>query len=255
MAHAIALAVVVVGLAVAFPVMPAAWYRLFPRSVKRARNRIDRTPFQCFLLGLIPAVVLIGIVVILVIIPVETMRIAGLWLLLTIVAFAALGAAGMATRLGQIEPGNIHGEARGTLETGRWTIAAEGAAGLWMGATTTGILLPAAAVLLQLPVELRWLTVSSVSLLAVSSVLAVWLSLKTSRDASHTSSMSAFFRGSLKLELAFIAPVFGWLALAPIASITSLGATIFSLLRWSPKERHQSINSHGALESRNHIAA
>ena len=51
--------------------------------------------------------------------------------------------------------------------------------------------------------------------------------------------LGGFIRGAIILELAAFFPVLGWLFLWPLALITALGATIFALLNWMPRENPQ----------------
>ena len=56
---------------------------------------------------------------------------------------------------------------------------------------------------------------------------------------SNVSTLGAFVRGSVLLELAAFFPVIGWLFLWPFLLITALGATAFALLNWMPREKTQ----------------
>ena len=77
--------------------------------------------------------------------------------------------------------------------------------------------------------------------LALSSVgsagIAAHLGEQMKHSSNNITSLGAFIRGSLLLELAAFFPIFGWLFLWPIALITAFGATCFALLNWMPREK------------------
>lgn len=46
----------------------------------------------------------------------------------------------------------------------------------------------------------------------------------------------AFLRGAVALELAAAFPFIGWFLVIPVTLLTSLGAALFALLRWRPRQ-------------------
>ncbi len=146
----------------AFPGMLAAWWLLFPKLVERARLRVEHTPWKTFamgLAGLFLAALPIFILLSLEIGPAQFLGWAGIFGLL---AFATLGAAGIAAQMGA-------------------QIAA--------------------------------------------------------RAGNEISPAKAFVLGAVAFELAAAFPVLGWLIVAPLWIVTSLGAALFALLRWTPRPK------------------
>ena len=89
------------ALGIAFPGMLLAWWLLFPATVERAADRVDRTPWRCFGLG-IPAVIVVAIPIILLFaISVPFASFLGALTLFTSLGFAGLGAAGIAAKMGR----------------------------------------------------------------------------------------------------------------------------------------------------------
>jgi len=211
-----------------------AWWSLLPASVDRARLRVDRTPWRCFWLGCLTAAILLPLVATLFALPLSATRIAGCFVLLTLVAFAGLGALGLAARIGRRLARQSD---EGTVLTGvfvRRSLAAELAAGVWMGGAATVIMLPAAIVLMDLPLRLTWPT--ACSLVVVASIVLGTALLTGPKSAPAQRSMpGTFLRGGAVLELAAGLPVVGWFVVLPAAFLTSLGAAVFALLRWMPQ--------------------
>ena len=56
---------------------------------------------------------------------------------------------------------------------------------------------------------------------------------------SQITSLGAFVRGTVVLELAAFFPIIGWLFLWPFLLITAFGATAFAFLNWMPREKTQ----------------
>lgn len=84
----------------AFPGLLTAWSLLFPNVVARARNRVERTPWATFgmgLIGLVAAGVPLAVLLALPFAPAKFLGWAGVFLTLT---FASLGAAGIAAQMG-----------------------------------------------------------------------------------------------------------------------------------------------------------
>jgi hypothetical protein len=222
------------ALEIAFAGSLLAWWSLLPASVERARLRVDRTPWQCFWLGCLTAAILLPLVATLLALPLTAARIAGCFVLLTLVAFAGLGALGLAARIGRRRSRESD---EGTVLTGvfvRRSLAVELAAGVWMGGAATVIMLPAAIVLMDLPLRLAWPTAWSLAFMALA---VLGTALLTGRHGSRAQRAmpGTFLRGGVVLELAAGLPVVGWFLVLPAAFLTSLGAAVFALLRWMPK--------------------
>jgi len=87
-------------LGVAFPGLLSAWWLLFPATVERARLRLDRTPWRCFWLGGVLTAMLSVPIGVLLALPFGPAKFTG-WVLVAIaLAFSALGAAGLASKMG-----------------------------------------------------------------------------------------------------------------------------------------------------------
>ena len=87
-------------LGVAFPGLLTAWWLLFPATVERARLRLDRTPWRCFWLGGVLTAILSVPIGVLLALPFGPAKFTG-WVLVAIaLAFSALGAAGLASKMG-----------------------------------------------------------------------------------------------------------------------------------------------------------
>lgn len=148
---------ILLTLGILFPGMLTAWWLLFPAVIERARLRLERTPWRCFWLGGVTGAALVIPIAILLALPFGPARLAGWGLIVVVLAFSSLGAAGLAAKMaGQIQ---WHGS----------------------GATPLG----------------------------------------------------AFARAAIALELAAAFPILGWFVVIPLASVTALGASLFTLLRWS----------------------
>ena len=112
------------------------------------------------------------------------------------------------------------------------------AACLWLGAVATAIVLPAMAVLLALPMELKWLTASSL-FFAAFAVVTIWLlraRTVASEKRGYSGTRPSFTRGVLTLELVGGFPLIGWFVAFPIGFVVALGASMFAMLRWTPRE-------------------
>jgi hypothetical protein len=59
------------------------------------------------------------------------------------------------------------------------------------------------------------------------------------RSAGGLAPAAAFLRGALALELAAAFPVIGWFIFIPLAIVSSLGASVFAVLRWTPHPSSQ----------------
>jgi hypothetical protein len=158
--------------------------------------------------------------------------------LFVVLAFAGLGAAGLATRIGERLVPHAGRSISPPAALPRRSAALELAAGFWLGAVTTVILLPPIAILLELPFKLAWILGCSVSfiVLALAGLGAARFAAKRARQsAPHVGDTAAFVRGAVVLELAAGFPVIGWFVVAPVALITALGAAVFAILRWMPR--------------------
>ncbi len=77
------------------------------------------------------------------------------------------------------------------------------------------------------------LTFATLGSAGIASVMAERL---TARSEPAMSTASAYLRGVVALELAAAVPILGWVIFVPIALVFSMGAAIFSVLRWVPAE-------------------
>jgi hypothetical protein len=89
------------ALGIAFPGMLFAWWLLFPRQVDRARDQFASKPWTCLLIGMAGTVALALPVVILLNVPFGPLQLGGALLGLASLAFASLGAAGIALAMSQ----------------------------------------------------------------------------------------------------------------------------------------------------------
>lgn len=87
-------------LGLAFPGTLTAWWLLFPATVERARLRLDRTPWRCFGLGGALTAMLIIPIVGLLMLPFGPAKFMGWALVAITLAVSALGAAGLAAKMG-----------------------------------------------------------------------------------------------------------------------------------------------------------
>jgi hypothetical protein len=242
MAEILAIFGALLALEVIFPGTLAAWWLLFPATVERARLRLDRTPWRCFWLGVVTTFILLPPIFILLVLPLELTRLFGSTLFFIVLAFAGLGAAGLASRIGERLAPHAIGSLSPTAGVVRRAVALELAAGIWLGGLTTAIVLPALAILLALPFGLTWLVGSSVFfiVLAFAGLVAAGRAARRSGQLpphanGSISPVTAFVRGAVALELAGGFPVIGWFIVLPFTFVTVLGATVFALLRWVPE--------------------
>lgn len=101
MADILAIFGILLTLGIVFPGMLAAWWLLFPATVERARLRLDHTPWPCFWLGGIVAIVLAIPIAFLLALPSGLTKFVGASLLVLVLAIAGLGAAGLAAKMGR----------------------------------------------------------------------------------------------------------------------------------------------------------
>ena len=67
--------------------------------------------------------------------------------------------------------------------------------------------------------------------------LAELLGRRLQASGVETSAVGATIRGTVAMELAAIFPFIGWFVFVPLAFIISLGATVFAVLRWVPRQK------------------
>jgi hypothetical protein len=232
---------IVLALEIAFPCALIAWRLLSPATVERARLRLDRTPWKCFWLGSVVSIIVLVPAAILLIVPVELTRIMGCVLVLVFLAFAGVGAAGWAARIGE-RLSRTSDTVRVPAARMRCAIVFELGTGLWLGILTTVVVLPLIAIVLDFHIEMTWLVVCSV-LFAVPALaglgVAAWARERDTQmsppSGSSASSAAPFMRGALALVLAAAFPIAGWLVVTPFVVVTAAGAAVFSVLRWTPK--------------------
>jgi len=101
------------ALGIAFPGLLAGFWLLFPASVGRAQQRLDRTPYRSLFLGLGAAIAIALLVSLLSAMPVGLFKFLGAILAFAALAVATVGAAGvaasMAARLQRIAGGSAGG--------------------------------------------------------------------------------------------------------------------------------------------------
>lgn len=110
----------------------------------------------------------------------------------------------------------------------------------WMGlAVLIGFLIPI-LILINLPSGfMKFLGFVAIGvMLVISSIGAAGLASRFADKLNRLGSFSAigaFVRGAVIIELASILPIVGWFIFLPIATVTSLGASVFAILNWVPK--------------------
>jgi hypothetical protein len=88
-------------LGIAFPGLLTAQYLLFPATVERARLRLERTPWKCFFVGGLLTAFLAIPIVILFVVPNGAVQFMGWGLVVLALTFATIGAAGLASKMGE----------------------------------------------------------------------------------------------------------------------------------------------------------
>lgn len=115
----------------------------------------------------------------------------------------------------------------------------------WLGLVIVIALTIPIVILLALPFGpakfIGWILIAaSLALSSIGSAgIAAHLGERMKQAGNNYTSLSAFVRGSVVLELAAFFPILGWLFLLPLALITAFGATGFALLNWMPREKTQ----------------
>ncbi|MBV6395871.1 MAG: hypothetical protein HFACDABA_01458 [Anaerolineales bacterium] len=113
-------------------------------------------------------------------------------------------------------------------------------ASFWMGlAALIGFLIPI-MILFNLPSGFfKFLGFVAIGvLLVLASLGAAGLAARFADKLNRIGNFSAigsFVRGAVIIELASILPVVGWFVFLPIALVTTLGASVFAMLNWTPK--------------------
>jgi hypothetical protein len=135
---------ILLTLGIVFPGLLTSLWLIFPATVGRARTRLERTPWQCFWLGGVFTAVFSIPIVILIALPFGPAKFAGFALMSVALTVAALGAAGLAAKMGDHLTQNANGLSRAGAFV-RGAVALELAAGFpiigWL------IILPLAVVL------------------------------------------------------------------------------------------------------------
>ena len=231
------------ALEIIFPGVLIAWRYLSPAGVVRARLRVERTPWQCFLVGCLAAFILLPPVVTLLVLPLELTRIAGCFLLSVVFAIAGIGAAGLAARMTQraTQPAGI-GTSQPNITASR-SFLSELAICLWLGGVTTVVLLPALLFLFDISIKMVWPIACSIFFVILGIFLAYGAYLTEKRRTQSSTqpdniaqTSCTFIRSAFVIELATGLPIIGWFVILPATILISLGAAVFALLRWVPGE-------------------
>ena len=213
------------ALEIIFPAILIAWWLTFPASVERARQRLDRTPWKCFVVGLVISIILLfPIFVLAIVLPLELTRITGSLLFFIVFAFSGLGAAGLAIKMVEKLNRSTNSNSPPSTTQIRGSFFLELAAGLWLGAIITAILLPAIITLLGLPLGLGWAIGWSIFFFIIG-LGSLGLAIKKRRQVSTTDLM----RGAISIELAASLPIIGWFIATPLMFIMAVGAAIFAI--------------------------
>jgi len=113
----------------------------------------------------------------------------------------------------------------------------------WLGVVVTIFFLVPILILLNLPAGIaKFLGFVGLGvMLVISSIGAAGQASRFADKLNRLGNFSpigAFLRGALILELASVFPILGWFVFFPIATLASLGAAAFAILRWIPKPAH-----------------
>ena len=100
MADMIGVSIVLVLFATAFPAYLAVVWRTWPAGVERARERLERTPGRSLVLGVLLAALIAVPISVLLLMPNGVAQFLGYTLLVLGLAYAGIGAAGFASRVG-----------------------------------------------------------------------------------------------------------------------------------------------------------
>jgi len=85
----------------AFPGLLVAWLLLFPNVVERARNRVERTPWTTFWMGIAGLIGATIPIMVLLALPFAPAKFLGWVGILAALTFASLGASGIAAQMGR----------------------------------------------------------------------------------------------------------------------------------------------------------
>lgn len=116
------------ALGIAFPGMLTAWWLLFPASIQKASQRVSTTPGKSLGLGILAALAVAVPAAVLLALPVGGAKLLGIVLIAAGLAFASLGAAGVAASMGRTWKGHAGDQASPTGSFVRAAIALELAA-------------------------------------------------------------------------------------------------------------------------------
>ena len=100
MADVFAIFGTIVMMGIAFPGMLITWWLLFPNMIERSRWRVAQTPWACFWLGIAGTFILSIPITILLALPFGPAKFFGAVGIFIALAFASLGAAGIAAQMG-----------------------------------------------------------------------------------------------------------------------------------------------------------
>jgi hypothetical protein len=112
----------------------------------------------------------------------------------------------------------------------------------WLGGVLMALVVLPTVILLALPLGPAKLAgwVIILSTLGVASLGGAGLAAKMGGQAQRASPtqtpLGAFVRAAVALELAAAFPFIGWFAVIPLLAVTSLGATVFAVLRSVPDQ-------------------
>lgn len=114
----------------------------------------------------------------------------------------------------------------------------------WLGGVMTAIIVIPTTILIALPIGpaqlVGWAGVAaSLTVASLGAAGLVALMAQRLQGQSPLSPAAAFVRAAVALELAAALPFIGWLVVVPLAIVTSLGASVFALLRWQPARAAQ----------------
>jgi uncharacterized protein involved in cysteine biosynthesis len=112
----------------------------------------------------------------------------------------------------------------------------------WLGGVLTAVLTLPVVVLLALPLGPAKLAGWAVIFAALSAAslgaagLAARMANQVQRASPGQTSLGAFVRAAVTLELAAAFPIIGWFVVIPLVIVTTLGATVFALLHSLPAQ-------------------
>ncbi len=114
-----AVVAIVFGLGIALPGLLLAWSLLLPGTVERARQRLQRTPYKCFALGMLWLIASALPIIILLNLKVGGLQFIGYLGIIVLWLCSSIGAAGLAALMGERLRGNgVNVSASGALLRG-----------------------------------------------------------------------------------------------------------------------------------------